>query len=130
MNGDALIVPVVAMLVVPSPEVGRVEVGTLRGSEAEIALAVDVTGKPGCVAVGSLGIDPVVAGGNGAMVVGATPACWVGCPACACGGAWELVWACTAPKPPSHIAIAVMNMRRIASSRRLKSTEMRAPSAD
>jgi hypothetical protein len=126
MNADALIAPAVAVPVVTSPDVGSGEVGTLSGSVAETKLDVVLddgsldendAAEPGCVAVDSCGIDPVVvAGGNGAMVVGATPACWVGCPTCACEVAWELVWAWTAPTPPSHTAITKMNMRCIAFS--------------
>jgi hypothetical protein len=92
MNGDALIAPAVELPVVTSPDVGKVEVGTLRGSAAEAALEVvvledvstdkDDAGEPGCVVVELF--DPVMAAGNGAMVVGATPACCVGCPTCAC----------------------------------------------
>jgi hypothetical protein len=82
MNGGALIAPVVAAPVVTSPEVGMVEVGTLSGSAAEAAPDEDVAGEPGCVAVESFGVDPAVTVDDGAMLVGATAACWVGCPTC------------------------------------------------
>jgi hypothetical protein len=112
-NAGALIAPAVAV-----PEV--VEVGTLRGSVAEAALA-DEAGKPGCVAADWFCVAPaVVAGGNGAMVVGATPACCVGWPTCACEVARELVCASAVPKPASHSAIAKMNKRCIASSHQQK----------
>ena len=92
MNG-VLVAPAVAAPVVTSPDVGMVEVGTLRGSMAEAALDEDVAGEADRVAVELFCIDPVVAAGNGAIVVGATPTCCVGCPASACELACELVWA-------------------------------------
>jgi len=90
-----------------------VEVGTLRGSGDETALDAtapedvstdeDDAGEPDCAAVEPFGVDRVVTVDDGARMAGATPA--------------ELVWACTAPKPASHIAVAKMNMRCIAFSR-------------
>jgi hypothetical protein len=131
--GDALTAPIATLPVVVWPADGRVEVGTARGSEAVAAIALEVASSDDAVPVEApLELDGVVivSADELSMVVGATPACCVGCPTGACGIAWELVWACAAPTPPSHIAITKMNMRCIAFSHHQTERRLRAPSAD
>jgi hypothetical protein len=124
MNAGALIAPAVVP-VVRWPEVGSGEVGTINGSDAEALedVSIDEDG----VAESDDIPDEVfgVAGGNGASVVGPTPACWVGCPTCGRVCESELVWACAAPKLPRHITSAKINVRRMAFLQSPKAREKR-----